>query len=252
MLGLRKPKNTWSWAACGKHPVAKDYFKVNLNSPLLLAFESWVEKGFLVLSNQSVSARRMYSWRFWAKGIKKGSLICGVGKDSSDSIGRPYPLLVMGDGAIDGWEAHWDLLNHAFEKTWDQIEYISTKRFDDLRGLENEVCALRNPGIDWAELQSQQKDLNDPKPLSHELNTDEIRRVTDCLSSEMEALIPLESHPGEDPSAVARQWGSMLKTYRSAVPNAVFMGGVPEKHFLAVFNRPLKADDFVRLWSVSS
>ncbi len=256
MLGLGRPKNTWKWAACGKHPVAKDYFRVNLNTPLLLAFESWVEKGYLTLSNQTTSARRVYSWRFWAKGIKKGSLICGVGKDSSDSIGRPYPLLIMGDGTLDGWETHWDALDHAFEKTWDQIEYISAKRFDDLKELEDEVCAIKNPGHAWVELKSQKRNLGDPPSvpddLTRSMDTDEIRKNAGCLSNEMEVLIPLESQSGQDPFELASLWVSLLKAQCSDVPNAIFMGGVPDKPFLAVFNRPLKANDFVRLWSVSA
>jgi hypothetical protein len=41
----------------------------------------------------------------------------------------------------------------------------------------------------------------------------------------------------------------LLKVNSSDVPNAVFLGGVPEKRFLAVFNRSLNANDFVGLWS---
>jgi type VI secretion system protein VasJ len=255
MLGLGKSKNTWKWAACGKHPVAKDYFRVNLNTPLLAAFESWVEKGYLALNSRSTSARRVYSWRFWAKGIKKGSLICGVGKDSSDSIGRPYPLLIMGDGTLDGWEKHWDLLHHAFAKTWDQIEYISAKRFDDLRALEDEVSAIKNPGHNWAELKSQKKNLNDPQAVPDDktcsMDKDEILKNAGRMANEMEALIPLEGQSGGDPFVMANLWNALLKAHCAHVPNAIFMGGVPEKHFLAVFNRPLNANDFIRLWSVT-
>ncbi|MCJ7581703.1 MAG: type VI secretion system-associated protein TagF, partial [Candidatus Aminicenantes bacterium] len=107
MLGIGKSKNIWNWAVCGKHPVARDYFRISLSTSLLGAFESWFEKGYQVLSKQRKAARTVYSWRFWARGIKKGNLICGVGKDSGDSIDRRYPLLIMGDGFLDGWEEDW-------------------------------------------------------------------------------------------------------------------------------------------------
>lgn len=257
MLGLKgKSKNTWNWAICGKHPVAMDYFRVSLTTPLLLAFESWIEKGYLMLSNQRKPARSFYSWRFWAKGLKKGSLVCGVGKDSSDSIGRPYPLLIMGDGTLDGWEDDWDLLPQAFEKIWDQIEYISSRRFDNLKDLENEVCAIKNPSHGWLELKSQNTNqgiLQSPaNALTISIDSGEIREKLDCLAKKMEVLVPLDSQAEEDPLRMAGQWSSLLKVHSSGVPNAVFLGGVPEKHFLAVFNRSLTANDFVSLWSANT
>jgi type VI secretion system ImpM family protein len=256
MLGLGKSKNRWHWAACGKHPVARDYFRLSLNTSLLSAFENWIEKGYQVLSSSQPSARSVYSWRFWAKGIKKGNLICGVAKDSSDSMGRPYPLLVMGDGMLDGWEDHWDFLPHAFETTWDQIEYISSRRFENLKGLEHEVYAIKNPKPDWLEWKSQNRNPKKPQSLPNALtisnHNDEIKKKAACLSEEMEVLVPLDMHTHEDFLSVAGHWNSVFKNYSLDIPNAVFLGGVPEKHFLAVFNRPLNSNDFVRLWSVSS
>jgi type VI secretion system ImpM family protein len=253
MLGLGKPKNRWNWAACGKHPVARDYFRLSLNTSLLAAFENWVEKGYQALSSRQLSTQCMYSWRFWAKGIKKGNLVCGVAKDSSDSIGRPYPLLIMGEGMLDGWEEHWDLLPHAFESTWDQIEYISSRRFENLKGLEYEVCAIKNPKSDWMEWSSISKNQEKGQSLTHALtiskDNDQIREKADCLAKKMECLVPLDIRTDKDPLDIAGHWNSLLKVDSSDVPNAIFLGGVPEKRFLAVFNRSLNANDFVRLWS---
>lgn len=256
MLGLRKNKSTWNWAACGKHPVAKDYFRLSLSTPLLVAFESWVEKGFRIFCSSQISGQNVYSWRFWAKGLKKGSLICGLGKDSSDSMGRPYPLFFMGDGILEGWEDAWDLLPYAFERTWAQLEYVSSRRFDNLKRLENEVCAIKNPKYDWLKLKSEKQNQSRHQAsanISATLTDDhEIREKANHLSKKMEVLVFLDSRPEEDPFALASLWNSLLKAYGSDVPNAVFIGGVPEKHFLAVYNRPLNANDFVRLWSVST
>jgi len=253
MLGIGKPKNRWNWAACGKHPVARDYFRLSLNTSLLAAFERWVEKGYQVLSSKQLSTQCMYSWRFWAKGIKKGNLICGVAKDSSDSIGRPYPLIIMGDGMLDGWEDHWDLLPHAFETTWDQIEYISSRRFENLKGLEYEVCAIKNPKPDWLEWKSQSRNQGKLQSLTNALtiskDNDQVKEKADCLAKKMECLVPLDIQIDEDPLDIASRWNFLLKVNSSDVPNAVFLGGVPEKRFLAVFNRSLNASDFVGLWS---
>jgi type VI secretion system protein VasJ len=197
----------------------------------------------------------MYSWRFWAKGIKKGNLICGVAKDSSDTMGRAYPLIIMGDGMLDGWEEHWDLLPHAFEATWAQIEYISSRRFESLKGLEHEVFAIKAPKPDWREVRCRNRNRENSQSLPNALtisnHNDEINEKAACLSKEMEVLVPLDIHTHEDFLSVAGHWNFVFKDHGLDIPNAVFLGGIPEKHFLAVFNRPLNSKDFVRLWSVS-
>ncbi|MCJ7539463.1 MAG: TagF domain-containing protein, partial [Desulfobacterales bacterium] len=230
MLGLGKLKNTWDWAACGKHPVARDYLRIGLTTALLVAFESWFEKGYQMLSSQG-SIQSVNSWRFWAKGIKKGSLVCGVAKESSDSIGRPYPLLIMGDGILEGWEEDWDLLHDVFEKTWDQIEHISSRHYDDLKGLENEVCTIENPGHYWLELKSKNRNPSKPESLVNALTIsmshDEIREKVRHLSKNMEVHIPLDNQTIGNLSDMAGLWCSLLKSHSSGVPSAVFMGGIP-------------------------
>jgi len=252
MLGIGKLKNTWDWAACGKHPVARDYLRMGLTTSLLVAFESWFEKGYQMLRSQR-SIQSVNSWRFWAKGLKKGNLVCGVAKESSDSIGRPYPLLIMGDGILEGWEEDWDLLPHAFEKTWDQIEYISSRRFDNVKDLENEVFSIENPGHYWLELKSKNRNPSKHESLVNALtisiNHDEIKKKVRHLSKKMEVHIPLDDQTIKDPSDMAGLWCSLLKSHSSGTPSAVFLGGIPEKNFLVLFNRSLNTNDFVQLWS---
>ena len=255
MLGLGKPKNIWNWAACGKHPVARDYFRISSSTSLFVAFENWIEQGFEILSKQGISGHRVYSWRFWAKGIKMGNLIFGIARDNSDNIGRPYPLLIMGDGFLDGWEEHWDLFPHAFERAWDQMEYISSRRFDDFKELEKEVYAIKNPRQDWLEWKSKNANSNKPEslinPLTISITHGEIKKKVRHLSEKMEVHIPLDNQAIGDPSDMAALWCSLLKSHGSGTPSAVFMGGISEKNFLVVFNRSLNAKDFVQLWSGS-
>lgn len=256
MLGLGKVKTDWKWSVCGKHPVARDYLRIGLTTSLLVAFESWFEKGYHKLLKNHRPIQYVNSWRFWAKGLTKGNLVCGVGKDSSDSIGRQYPLLIMGDGSIEGWEADWDLLYDVFEKTWDQIETIASRHYDVLTEFENEVRAIENPGQYWLELKSKNRNLNKPESsvntLTIQMNHDEIRENIRHLSDKLEVHIPLDNQTTGNISDMAGLWCSLLKSRSSGTPNAVFMGGIPEKKMLVLFNRSLNTNDFVQLWSVSS
>ncbi len=55
---------------------------------------------------------------------------------------------------------------------------------------------------------------------------------------------------GDDPSADAARWMKSLSLKNSIVPNALFLGGVPDKSFLVLFERSLMPRDFTSLWSV--
>jgi len=132
-------KHTWEWFAIGKHPVAMDYFRLGVVTPLANAFAGWFESGYETLAGRNRPGSTIHSWRFWSKGIGKESIACGVGRDSSDGRGRPYPLLIMGIGTLPGWEDNWDLLTFSCEDTWRHIEHIATGRFSDLKQMEAEL-----------------------------------------------------------------------------------------------------------------
>ena len=141
MLELVKSKRRWEWMACGKHPVAGDYFRTGANTSVFDAFSNWVETGFHQCNGKI--GQQVYSWRFWAKGYEKEALICGVVRDSSDRLGRPYPLLVMGSGPVKGLKQRWSLLPTFCDDAWRQMENISTKRFEDISSAKGKT-ALRD------------------------------------------------------------------------------------------------------------
>lgn len=89
------------WAACGKHPAARDFFRVGQEFPMLKIFSRWVDDGYTVLARKNNNFLPN-SWRFWAKGAVRDFLMCGLIKDSSDRIGRNYPLLIIGTGLLRG------------------------------------------------------------------------------------------------------------------------------------------------------
>lgn len=245
MLGSVESANSWHWAAWGKHPVAKDYFSLGLNSPLIKAFCDWIEKGYQTLGSRRRPSSKLCSWRFWAKGPKKESLVCGVGRDSSDSLGRPYPLLIVGTGPLEGWEDQWDLLPFACEKTWSQIEYLSTKRFIDVKELEDAIGIVRPPYPHWSEFVFQRERSQRASPCA----SGDLENRAISLSRKPEFFIRLEGGASNDPFTLTGLWHLLLKSPSGGVPNAVFMGGTPHESYLVVFKRPLVPADFVRLWS---
>ena len=160
MLGQIKSTYNWHWIACGKHPAAGDYFQIGQSTPLVKAFSDWIKDGYRKWISKESNCADPHSWRFWATGSTKKELICGLSKDSSDTIGRKYPLLIIGTGPLREWEVHWDLLPFALENTWNQIEYLAAKRYLDFQQLEQEVRMILAPLGNWADLGAQ-ADLTD-------------------------------------------------------------------------------------------
>lgn len=251
-----KFKNSWKWSACGKHPAAKDYFQVGSAEPLLMAFGDWAEAGYQQLSKAgSNEIARLNSWRFWVQGPQRKDLICGVGKDSSDSFGRSYPLIIVGVGPLKKWDRHWELLAFALENTWSQIEYLSAKRFLEFKQLEDELQSIPFPVNDWTEFKSQSEQAEKDEVRIASTSRFDIKKFRDTianLSGKTEFFIPLETELANQQFRILSTCHLTLKKSSKIAPHAVFMGGVPQKVCLALFNRPLKPLDFVRLWSICS
>jgi len=230
----------------GKHPVAMDYFHLGTSTPLVNAFGAWIENGYQKIVSPARNRSAFHSWRFWARGIQKGHIACGVARDSSDSTGRPYPLLVMGIGKLPGWEKNWDLLSFLFEEIWSQIEYLASRRFDDLRQLESEISRIQVTAEDWANCPDH---VPDEKGYPHVFS--DVQKATEALLTRNKCYVSINSEKGGDATLTARYWNCAVKSRTDIVPNAVFMGGIPEKSYLAIFTRSLTSSDFAQLWSAS-
>jgi type VI secretion system protein VasJ len=254
VLGSIKSSQQWRWSASGKHPAMKDFFNLGHDGPLVLGFSEWVKSGFQQAGSPKDSSS-FHSWRFWAKGFKKENLVCGIVKDSSDSLGRPYPILIMGIGPLNGWEENWDLLPLACEITWNQMEYLSTRIFKGLKQMEEEVQNIQPPSSGWEEIAGQRENFKDGEATS--ASPQSTRRFRDWesqisqLTKEKEFFIHLDQEPLDQSTGISF-WHFLFKKKGEVIPNALFMGGTLAKAFLAVFKRPLMPSDFVRLWSVSS
>jgi type VI secretion system protein VasJ len=252
LLGAIKRKLPWQWTAVGKHPCAKDYFYLGSISPAVKAFEGWIEKGYHTLLTSRKGESFSNSWRFWAKGNKKGQILCGLGRDSSDSLGRPYPLLVMGNGTLVGWEKNWDLLSFVFEDTWTQMEYICTRRFSDLYQLEDVMKRIKTPTNDWSIFNARRLKA-DTHCISFEGRdqtfSSEVEKGLRELTAHNEFQVSIDDNNNCDSSMIAVHWNNQLKTRMKSLPLAEFLGGKPEKSYLAIFNRSLNSSDFVKLWT---
>ncbi len=234
MLGPVKKNTAWAWGASGKHPVARDYISIGNRTLMLETFSSWVESGYSKFQDRPAQA---CSFRFWARGAKGQELICGLIRDSIDTIGRPFPFLVLGTGQLDGWEETWELLPMVFDGLWSRMEYLTTKRSYDLSALESELVVLPHPTLFQGEGTAAGR---------YEDATEGIENMRDAA----ELFAPIRGEGFDDPSAALVMWHARLKELRRDAPGSVFMGGMPGNTWLGVFRRPLAAADFVRLWTL--
>lgn len=220
------------------------------------SFSIWFEEGYNNLAPKGKDNLIANSWRFWTKGAMKETLICGLLKDSSDSIGRHYPLLIIGTGFLKEWEGQWDLLPFACEKTWNQIEYISGQKFNDLKKLETEIQNIRPPYSEWSELKAKREESMkcecNSGHGSFSQNLWELKNRAVSLSGKSETYIPLDQKTCYDQSTLISYWHYLFISHDKTIPNAAFMGGTIGKVFLAFFKRPLATADFIQLWTVSS
>jgi hypothetical protein len=244
-------EGSWQWAAFGKHPVAKDFFRVGQSGTLAKDFSQWVDRGYQLLGPRKKGS--LCSWRFWTGGPKRDVLGCGVVRDCYDQLSRPYPLLILGTGILAGWKDQWDLNPLACERTWTQMEYLFTKKFASLKQLEEEIQKIPPPLSRWPEWQESRRDLPEGASApSSSWNFQEIHRRLAMFPQKSELYMPLDEGLFPDPSVGIRYLHSLLKKEEEDIPESVFMGGTLEKAHLFAFRRPLLPDDFVRLWSVAS
>ncbi len=256
MLGSVKSKNNgWTWTAWGKHPTARDYFRAGSNLPLTKAFSQWVENGYQLLGEERNRTNDFSSWQFWIKGSDKEILACGIEKDSSDSLGRSYPLLIMGTGLLNEWQDHWNLLPFALEKTWRRMEHLSVHRYASIKRLEDEISSISPPSSEWSAFASIIKELEENNPSICDdwkiLDTPSFQNDSSGRAEQNAYFVPLTGRYPDHPMTEICFLLFLLKIRLESVPNAMFVGGLPEKSYLVVFARPLVSSDFVRLWSIS-
>ncbi|PKN04817.1 MAG: type VI secretion system protein TssA, partial [Deltaproteobacteria bacterium HGW-Deltaproteobacteria-9] len=248
--------SNWRFFAVGKHPVAKDFLKLGESTPLVNDLSAMLKTAYSTLTSKSNSAPGFSSWRFWSKGSGNDSLICGIVRDSSDKMGRPYPFLIIGSGQLKDWELQWDLLPFACENTWCQFEYLSTQNFDNVKKLEEELANIRPPSGQWSEHSDRRKSLNQIgsplDPFASFLDLKKLTKQVADLSEQREYFVSLDRGPCHDKILQLGLWHHLFRVTLKNVPQTVFLGGTLDNAFLVAYSRTLKAADAVQLWSVPS
>jgi type VI secretion system protein VasJ len=256
VLGSRRYVNSWKWAAFGKHPALKDYFSSGTSEHLAQGFSDWVKSGFQMASSRKNTPSPICSWRFWVKGAQKETLACGLVRDSSDSLGRSYPILFLGTGVLENWEEYWDLLPLACETSWVQMEYLSTRNLSGLKHLEEELQRIRPPIAAWTEMIGRRGSLKDAWGMAESQgstsNWDDWERRVASRIQDPNFFLSLDEESFSDSPAAVIFWHFHLKKKLKVIPNAIFIGGTLEKIFLGVFTQPLLPADFDEMWTVSS
>jgi len=144
MLGIGRQKLNFELSAHGKHPAFSDYFSLNTDFPLVNALLGWVEKG-VKFKTDTKENRMSHSFRFWVRGIKKGELVLGIIRDSSDRLGRPYPLLIMGSGFVKDWEKRWQYIFNSFETVFRAFEDSVASRYESFKEFETKLARINFP-----------------------------------------------------------------------------------------------------------
>jgi type VI secretion system ImpM family protein len=248
LLGLSRTEQRWRWAACGKHPVAGDYFRLGHSFPTAGIFADWMERGYPAASGNNAGRADVATacgWRFWAAGERK-NLACGLVRDSNDSFGRPYPLLVVGEGPMEAWAEAWENIPSACERAWSYIEYCVTKNIRDLAQLEREILNTPSPSADWTGRGGMPQISSDPASTPSVNAADFVVPV--YQGAEYDVFHLNAEHTGGKIDAVA-VLHRLLKNCQPAAPKAFFVGGSFERTCAVRFKRPLRYTDFETLWS---
>lgn len=246
------PDTQWLWAAHGKHPSAKDFFSIGRQFPLASDFSEWIKKGYQPLAERGKQAAGGYSWRFWARGRGKDELVCGLLRDCNDSIGRPYPLLIIGAGRLPSWEEHWEMLPSVCERVWCRIELVSARGFCELRGFEEEIGRTRPPDPSWSGPGGMPggaaEDAAESRitPPALEILSEKAR----TLSAQEMGSIALVSDGSCDSHRFVMHLNSVLKSALGKAPNTLFIGGTNNESSLVFFRRPMRPADFLTLWGI--
>jgi len=254
MQHLAAPEG-WRFAAFGKHPGAKDYIRLGGTTPLLTGIADWVDKGYAGIGGKKKGMADAAAWRFWSKGSGPGALVCGVVRDSVDGLGRPYPLLVLGTGALGNWEDHWDLLPYACLPLWQRIEYLGAQRYEEIGRFESAIRGLHPPVPEWADFSGRRdREVVAPEDRSGAVEPDVASDHEEggALPGEASRFIRLDGGAGRDPFPAAVVWQTRLRRDDAEAPNAVFFGGTISRAYLGVFRRSLAMTDFARIWAVTA
>ncbi len=230
----------------GKQPSFRDFIHVGIPGPLGQALEGWVRKGYAGWLEHGGSHNGPVSWRFWTMGPSGSKLAWGLLRDSSDSMGRPHPLLLLASCNVRAWQNAWERLPPVLEESWRSMEQVATKRFRSADELQQDLRALASISG---------KAVSGPGKFSASsvMEADELKSAAGELKKQDGQVVKILLSAGAKGSVPDKltSWHVFLKQRMGKRPTAVFAGGPADSPFLYFFYRPLLTGDFQDLWSVS-
>jgi len=252
LLGLINiKKNSSTIYIEGKHPSFKDFIRIGTETKLSEAFSQWIRDGYALVADKTDSK---YDgprfWRFWSVGTKTDQLAWGVIRDSSDSIGRPYPLLILACNKMINWREKWESLPLILNGNWTIMEQIAVMRFETTAQLAQRINYLedKRPTIHRGDLPIRFARFKYDRSALSMLES----RYKDQIS--LEDLILrfrlYDNIPGVSYLEQAVAYCKNFKTREWVVPRLMFLGGSLLTTTLYLFFRPIKPSDFVMLWSI--
>jgi type VI secretion system protein ImpM len=234
MLGIGKQKKGIVVSAYGKHPAFDDYFSINMEPPLATALSSWVETGMKSGGITAGNKNQIRSFRFWVLGIKKEELILGIVRDSSDRLGRIYPLLILGKTRLKNRDREWPKIFNGFDRVFRAFEAMTTARYTAFKEFENSLLKVQFYDSDF-------------KPSDTRLSNGMTVWFTHLQesASSMISVAALMDKFDAQPHDLQKK-----KRMNLSPPGAVFLGGLPDTPMVNLYNRPLGTRDFQTLFNL--
>lgn len=235
MLGIGR--DNFKISAYGKHPSFDDYLCLNMDTPLETALSSWVDRGTKSGAYQH-GQKGIRSFRFWMLGIKKADLLLGIVKDSSDSMGRKFPLIVICNAQVKDRDRKWPLIFTGFETVFRKFENITASSYGEFKEFESTLLGVKLSKPDF----ENNRGASFSSCLTAWLKND---REMDSMVLPVPVFLDRYASCAGEPE----KRGVFNKS--AGTPGAVFLGGLPEGPLVAIYNRPLKTKDFKRLFNLS-
>jgi type VI secretion system ImpM family protein len=239
MLGISRRRLKPDVAAFGKHPAFSDYIRVNTALSMVNALVSWVDAGMKSGETDLIKFGGIHSFRFWTRGGHKKTLMAGIVKSSSDSMGRTYPLLITGQVAMTDFHRQWHRVFDLFGEVFRTFEEMGASRYDRFKEFETALSEVRLPDI-------HNNCCGESSEFSHCLATWALKSGADDTLILPVPVFLKQFQPLTDDDSVQRRG-----IPRFEPPKAVFIGGLPEKPITAIYQRPLRTNDFCRLFDLS-
>ncbi len=148
MFGLRRKKGGWTPYLWGKHPSFRDFVETGSPGIMAQALRQWMDRSFA--ASASAMKEQGFSgtcWRFLIRGRGSNDAAFGLVKESSDAIGRPYPLLLVMEGALEGLSGQIVQVLKRLEPAWMAMEQVAAGSYRSGQELARAVEGLKE-GLD--------------------------------------------------------------------------------------------------------